>query len=84
MLRIEEATINDYPIITELFEHLIKEICLRTNSKPNLFIVSGTMEKCKYYLEYGIYKVFKAIVHKPNGYKYKSYFYDEETQLEYA
>ncbi len=61
MLRIEEATISDYPIITELFEHLIKEISLRTNSSPNLFIVSGTMDKCKHYLESGIYKVFKAI-----------------------
>ncbi|WP_025692132.1 GNAT family N-acetyltransferase [Paenibacillus zanthoxyli] len=61
MIRIEEATTKDYPIITELFEHLIKEICLRTNSTPNLFVVSGTAEKCKHYLESGIYKVFKAI-----------------------
>ncbi|KQX68167.1 hypothetical protein ASD40_25125 [Paenibacillus sp. Root444D2] len=31
------------------------------NNSPDLFIVSGTMDRCKHYLESGIYKVFKAI-----------------------
>lgn len=61
MIRIEEASLNDYPIITELFGELIKEIVERTNAKQTLFSLTGTLEKCKYYLESGIYKVFKAI-----------------------
>lgn len=61
MLRIEKAETNDCPIITELFGELIKEIVERTNTKQTLFTLSGTLEKCKYYLDSGIYKVFKAI-----------------------
>ncbi|RUT29112.1 GNAT family N-acetyltransferase [Paenibacillus zeisoli] len=61
MIRIEEASLDDYPIITELFEQLIREITLRTSSTSPIFQVSGTLERCKYYLESGIYKVFNAI-----------------------
>ncbi|CAG7635800.1 GNAT family N-acetyltransferase [Paenibacillus allorhizosphaerae] len=60
MIRIERAAVPDSVNITRLFEALIAEITERTGAPTPLFSLSGTAEKCKSYLETGIYTVWMA------------------------
>lgn len=60
MLKIQEAMPMDSFIVAELFAELINEIEERTHSGSNLFPTSNTPEKCRHFIESGIYKVFFA------------------------
>lgn len=60
MVMIKEALPEDYFIVTHLFEALIHEIEDRTHSGPNLFHTTNTGEKCREFIETGIYTVFLA------------------------
>lgn len=60
MLKIQEALPMDSFIVAELFAELINEIEDRIHSGTNLFTTTNTPEKCRHFIESGIYKVFLA------------------------
>ncbi|MFC4323078.1 GNAT family N-acetyltransferase [Litchfieldia salsa] len=60
MVEIKSAKVENYRIITELYEELIKEICEKTNTELNLPAKSQSLELCKQYLESETYKFFVA------------------------
>lgn len=61
MIAIKEALPGDYFIVTNLFEKLIREIEDRTHSGSNIFHTTNTGEKCREFIESGLYKVFLAV-----------------------
>ncbi|MBP3951862.1 GNAT family N-acetyltransferase [Bacillus suaedae] len=60
MVEIKRAEVENYQVITELYEELIKEICIKTNVVPHLPCKSQSLELCKDYLENEAIKVFVA------------------------
>lgn len=63
-MEIKNAKVEDYQVITELYEDLIKEICEKTSTPLNLPSQDYSSELCRHYLESGIYTVFIAKVEK--------------------
>jgi GNAT superfamily N-acetyltransferase len=57
-MEIRSAKVEDFLIITELYEDLIKEICEKTNTELILLPQSQTLELCKSYLESETYRIF--------------------------
>ncbi|TXC92852.1 GNAT family N-acetyltransferase [Metabacillus litoralis] len=59
-MKIKRALVDDYQVITELFEELMKEICEKTNRKLSIPDHYYSLEICKNYLEKDTYIVFLA------------------------
>jgi GNAT superfamily N-acetyltransferase len=64
MVEIKSAKVENYQVITELYEELIKEICNKTNVNTNLPPQSQSLELCRHYLESEAIKVFVAEMEK--------------------